>query len=444
MTTGADFLAASAVVAWAGLTAWSLRPRRRAGVNADADTLVVHASQTGSAEALAVETELALTGAGQAVERLGLSDLTPERLATARRLFLVAATTGEGDAPDEATGFLRRLMPSPPDLSHLEVAVLALGDSTYSHYCDFGRRMDQWLVSAGATPLFDRVEVDRLDPGALDHWRHQVTALTGAVFAPDGRSGAHEPWTLASRALVNPGSVGRPVYHLRLKPVGDLPEWRAGDIAEIELPASATGGLRQLRDYSIASVPADGHIDLLIRSTLRPDGTPGLASAWLLDACRVGDTVPVRVRINRGFHGPDPSCPLILIGNGTGIAGLAGHLSERSRAEKRGPAWLIVGERNEAHDALLRNRILGWRTGGALTRVDRAFSRDPGGARYVQDIVRTEAEAVRDWIDRGATIMVCGSLKGMAPGVDAALRDILGEERMLDLRETGRYRRDVY
>ena len=58
--------------------------------------------------------------------------------------------------------------------------------------------------------------------------------------------------------------------------------------------------------------------------------------------------------------------------------------------------------------------------------------------------MRTEADTVRDWIDRGATIMVCGSLKGMAPGVDAALRDILGEERLLDLRETGRYRRDVY
>ena len=86
----------------------------------------------------------------------------------------------------------------------------------------------------------------------------------------------------------------------------------------------------------------------------------------------------------------------------------------------------------------------GWIAAGVLTRLDRAFSRDPGGVRYVQDLLRAEADTVRDWVDRGATLMVCGSLKGMAPGVDAALREILGEDRLLDLREAGRYRRDVY
>jgi sulfite reductase (NADPH) flavoprotein alpha-component len=32
----------------------------------------------------------------------------------------------------------------------------------------------------------------------------------------------------------------------------------------------------------------------------------------------------------------------------------------------------------------------------------------------------------------------------MAPGVDAALRHILGDARVDDLAATGRYRRDVY
>lgn len=441
---GGELWAATAVLAWAGLTAWSLRPRPTALIKGEATTLVVHASQTGSAEALAEEAAVALSAAGLSAQRLSLSDLTPDLLAKAERLFVIAATTGEGDAPDEATGFLRRLMPAPPDLSHLQFGLLALGDRGYGHYCGFGRALDSWLARAGATALFDRVEVDRLDPGALAHWRHQVAAVTGVSFAPGSPASARHSWTLVSRTLVNAGSAGRPVYHLRLEPVGPLPDWRAGDIAEIELPASIAGGQPQLRDYSLASVPADGHVDLLIRSTVRPDGSPGLASGWLLRDCNVGDRLSVRLRPHRSFHGPDPACPLILVGNGTGIAGLAGHLSERSHAGQRGPAWLIVGERNEAHDAFLRHRILGWRTTGVLTRVDRAFSRDEGGARYVQDILRAEAEAVRDWIDQGATVMVCGSLKGMAPGVDAALREVLGEDRLLDLREAGRYRRDVY
>ncbi|WP_370237063.1 flavodoxin domain-containing protein, partial [Brevundimonas sp.] len=116
---GSELWAAAAALAWVGLTAWSLRPRPALEPVGEAATLVVHASQTGSAEALAEEAAAALAATGQSVQRLSLSHLTAELLAKAERLFLIAATTGEGDAPDEATGFLRRLMPAPPDLSHL-------------------------------------------------------------------------------------------------------------------------------------------------------------------------------------------------------------------------------------------------------------------------------------------------------------------------------------
>jgi sulfite reductase (NADPH) flavoprotein alpha-component len=44
----------------------------------------------------------------------------------------------------------------------------------------------------------------------------------------------------------------------------------------------------------------------------------------------------------------------------------------------------------------------------------------------------------------GAAIYVCGSLEGMAEGVEAALREHLGEELLAELQRGGRYRRDVY
>jgi sulfite reductase (NADPH) flavoprotein alpha-component len=47
-------------------------------------------------------------------------------------------------------------------------------------------------------------------------------------------------------------------------------------------------------------------------------------------------------------------------------------------------------------------------------------------------------------VENGAAIYVCGSLAGMAPGVDAVLREALGEASVEALREQGRYRRDVY
>ena len=51
---------------------------------------------------------------------------------------------------------------------------------------------------------------------------------------------------------------------------------------------------------------------------------------------------------------------------------------------------------------------------------------------------------VRQWVEEGAAVYVCGSLAGMAPDVDATLRRILGEDKIEALRTAGRYRRDVY
>jgi sulfite reductase (NADPH) flavoprotein alpha-component len=62
----------------------------------------------------------------------------------------------------------------------------------------------------------------------------------------------------------------------------------------------------------------------------------------------------------------------------------------------------------------------------------------------VQQRLREAGDELRRWVDEGAAIYVCGSLDGLAPGVDAALCDVLGAGQVAQLREQGRYRRDVY
>ena len=55
-----------------------------------------------------------------------------------------------------------------------------------------------------------------------------------------------------------------------------------------------------------------------------------------------------------------------------------------------------------------------------------------------------QAVRVAAWVDDGAAVYVCGSLQGMAGGVDAVLRQILGDEQVQAMLHDGRYRRDVY
>ena len=79
-----------------------------------------------------------------------------------------------------------------------------------------------------------------------------------------------------------------------------------------------------------------------------------------------------------------------------------------------------------------------------IEQLDLAWSRATHERVYVQDRLRQSAASLRAWVDAGAAIYVCGSLAGMAPGVEAALVDVLGADTVQRLRMDGRYRRDVY
>jgi sulfite reductase (NADPH) flavoprotein alpha-component len=168
-----------------------------------------------------------------------------------------------------------------------------------------------------------------------------------------------------------------------------------------------------------------------------------VASGWLTQHATRGDTIRLRVRVHPRFRlGDNAARPLILIGNGSGLAGLRSHL--KARADRAQRNWLLFGERNAAHDFHYREQIEAWREQGVLERVDMVFSRDQRQRLHVQHALRNAAQAVREWVDDGAAIYVCGSLEGMAAGVDAALVDIIGAEALERLNDEGRYRRDVY
>jgi sulfite reductase (NADPH) flavoprotein alpha-component len=442
--------AAVAVVVWlivcAAVAVAGIRARRadRARVEAfgvdPGATLIAWASQTGFAEELALMTARALTDAGQAARVVSFADLDIAMLTAAKRALFVVATTGEGDAPDNAGRVVRRMLDRDAALPDLTYGLLALGDRSYKDYCGFGHAVDGWLRRSGATPLFDVVEVDDADSEAIRHWQHQLNAVTGSNAEPDWTPPSYDRWTLVERRLLNPGSPGGEAFHLAFEPVDHAPDWSAGDIAEVGVPSKDPDDRPAAREYSIASLPSDKRLELLIRLMRHPDGTPGLASGWLTGQAGVGDEIAMRVRINRGFHGPLAATPMILIGNGTGLAGLRAHLKARTP----GDAWLMFGERTSAHDAFHDAELKAWLASGVLTRLDRTFSRDAGDGRYVQAVIAEQADAVRTWIDRGAAIYVCGSLEGMAAGVHAALEAALGADRLIELAEAGRYRRDVY
>ncbi|KAB0490100.1 PepSY domain-containing protein [Pseudomonas vancouverensis] len=457
--------------------------------------LIGFASQSGFAEQLAWQTAGQLQAAGLPVKVQPLADVSEQDLRQSNKALFVVSTFGDGEAPDSARGFERKILGRAASLESLNYAILGLGDRQYQHFCGFAKRLHSWLGEHGGKTLFAPVEVDSGDPYALRHWQQQLGLLTGQAPVDTWQAPSYENWTLQSRELLNPDSSGSPVYLLGLKPPSAR-SWLAGDLVEVlprncpwaiehfldglgihgetkvqlngieetleqalatrQLPENRTHlvGLHAqalvdalvplaMREYSIASIPADGVLELIVRQEVHADGNLGVGSGWLTEHVAVGGAISLRVRRNSGFHLPAEPVPMILLGNGTGLAGLRSLLKARI-ADNQQRHWLLFGERNREHDFLCRTELEEWLINGDLARLDLAFSRDQAQKIYVQDRLRESAAELKKWLADGAVIYICGSLQGMASGVDQVLNEVLGVDEVERLIESGRYRRDVY
>jgi len=454
--------------------------------------LITYATQTGVAEQLAWSTATSLQEAHQPVQVKPVQQLTQSDLEQHEQVLFVISTYGTGDAPDLATGFAKKLLKVNLDLKHMNYAVLALGSREYPDtYCSFGHAVDAWLKTNGAHALFNTIEVDNAHLSDIQNWNQALAKATKLDLHAVNLEKVFDTWTLQQRDFLNPNSLGQPAYNIELNAKHEA-IWQAGDIAEIQPGNSPerihaflqkhhilknakvdslqisiekalwnkdlTGEiepfanldhlLEQLptlptREYSIASIPSQQVLRLVVRQQYDETGNLGLGSGWLTQHTQINDDVALRIRTNESFHLIDDNRPIICIGNGTGIAGLMGLLHTRTRHDYT-ENWLIFGERQKACDFFYASTIEAWQTIGMLKRLDLAFSRDQEQRVYVQDIIRQNAAELVSWIQRGAVLYVCGSIDGMASGVDQALVEILGDEQLDELRQQGRYRRDVY
>ena len=219
--------------------------------------------------------------------------------------------------------------------------------------------------------------------------------------------------------------------------------------------------LRKLppRLYSIASSyaanPDELHLTVAaVRYEAHGRPRSGVASIQLAD--RSEDIkLPVYIDSNKNFKLPaDDAAPIIMIGPGTGVAPFRAFLEEREERGASGDNWLFFGAQHFLTDFYYQTDWLRWRREGLLTRMDVAFSRDQAEKTYVQDKIRAAGEQMFAWIERGATVYVCGDANAMASDVHDALIDLIGEHGDLDaegaagylkqLQKEKRYQRDVY
>lgn len=439
MALGVPVMGATGVAVW--LAGRRGRPRIKGNVAAShAETIILVGSEGGCTWGFAATLHRALTEVGQTVHAAPMSTFEPARYARARRILILAATYGDGDAPASAKGFVDRLTrldaaPAAP------LAVLGFGDRSFPAWCAFAKAVVAAAEAKGWVQLAPFDTVDRQSPQEFARWGRTLGAAMGIELELSHRPTppASQPLKLLSRRDFG-AEVQAPTAILRFALPRTSP-WRrltgrgfgrfvAGDLLGV-LPEGSTVP----RLYSLASGSRDGFVEIVVKKQ------PGGRCSGQLTALEPGDRVSAFLRRNPGFHAGRGRAPLILIGAGTGIGPLAGFVRDNGRGR---PIQLFFGMRHLDSDFLYREELAGWQAEGRLGRLVTAVSR---GSRphYVQDALRAESAQVARLIREGARVMVCGG-REMAAGVAGALAEILAPVGLTPaaLKAEGRYVEDVY
>ena len=166
------------LMSWTGIQIWWSRKRSTTTINnntalSSADTLILVGSEGNSTWGFAKTFHDALNLAGYRVRTMSMNSFANNAVSSypnAKRLFILTATYGDGDAPASASRFLTQLekLTNVPKFSF---AVLGFGDRQFPEFCQYAKDVEAALIAKGWSQLLP-----------LDTISHRRNSRVGAML----------------------------------------------------------------------------------------------------------------------------------------------------------------------------------------------------------------------------------------------------------------------
>jgi sulfite reductase (NADPH) flavoprotein alpha-component len=248
---------------------------------------IFYGSQTGTAEGLAKKASKEAEKRGFKPKLVDMAKYETVDLTKEENVLVITSTYGDGEPPDNAQAFWNYLKSeTAPPLSHLQYSVLALGDTNYSAFCQFGKNCDERFEQLGARRVQPRIDCD-LDyetpastwfegvfttlsssPGAAPTTSpasaSEASAAPVVAEAPQGwsRKNPFPARLLVNRNLNGEGSA-KEVRHFEISLEGSGLSYEVGDALGV-MPSNCPALVNDL----IAALGCDGE-----EAVPAPDGT---------------------------------------------------------------------------------------------------------------------------------------------------------------------------
>jgi sulfite reductase (NADPH) flavoprotein alpha-component len=146
---------------------------------------VLYGSETGNSAAVAARLVEEFAGRGRLAHRADMAAYKTRELKDEQDLIIITSTYGDGDPPQPGVGFFEFVEGrKAPKFTDLRFAVLALGDSTYEHFCAAGKKLDRRLEELGGVRLVPRADCDVDYEETAAKWAADVVSLLATDSAP--------------------------------------------------------------------------------------------------------------------------------------------------------------------------------------------------------------------------------------------------------------------